>query len=112
MPLLPNPHLAVVDLIKLSDYCLNPNHQRGQHKARIFASVLGVISDQAELLQQALLAAARNRPAHLTGADEYGERYRLDFILTGPNGRQATIRSTWIVRRGETFARLVTCYVL
>lgn len=112
MSLLPNPHLAVVELIKLHGYCLNPDHHRGQHKARIFASVLGLTSDQAELLQQALLAAARNRPAHLTTTDEYGQRYRLDFVLTGPNGRQATVRSIWIVRRGETFARLVTCYVL
>jgi Domain of unknown function (DUF6883) len=43
--------------------------------------------------------------------DEYGQRYTIDFIMVGPAG-QATVRSGWIVRIGEDFARLTTSYVL
>jgi hypothetical protein len=39
---LPNATHAVVDVAKLRDYCLNPGHARGRHKARVFASVLGI----------------------------------------------------------------------
>ena len=39
---LPNPDRAVVDLAKLRDYCLNPQHEEGKHKARVFASALGL----------------------------------------------------------------------
>ena len=34
---LPNPSLAVVELAKLTDYCLDPAHEDGKHKARVFA---------------------------------------------------------------------------
>lgn len=37
---MPMPHAerAVVDIRKLRDYCLNPMHDEGQHKARVFAA--------------------------------------------------------------------------
>jgi hypothetical protein len=38
---LPNGDQAVVDIAKLRDYCLNKDHLRGRHKARVFAAVLG-----------------------------------------------------------------------
>jgi hypothetical protein len=39
---LPNSDGAVVDIRKLRDYCLNPLHDEGKHKARLFASALGM----------------------------------------------------------------------
>jgi hypothetical protein len=36
---LPHAELAVVDIAKLRDYCLNADHLRGRHKARVFAAV-------------------------------------------------------------------------
>ena len=60
---LPNPDRAVVDIAKLRDYCLNPEHPRGRHKARLFAAKLGLTADHAETLREALLAAALNREA-------------------------------------------------
>ena len=109
---LPNSEQAVVDIIKIRDYCLNPEHRRGQYKARVFAAALGLTSEHAELLRQELLSAARTHQATPTEQDNYGQRYQIEFTITGPNGQQATIRSGWIVRRGENFARLTTCYVL
>ena len=35
---LPNAENAYVDLRKLADYCLDSEHERGKHKARVFAA--------------------------------------------------------------------------
>ncbi|HXG48805.1 MAG TPA: hypothetical protein VNO52_14360, partial [Methylomirabilota bacterium] len=34
---LPNGERAIVDIQKLTAYCLNLQHTRGRHKARVFA---------------------------------------------------------------------------
>ena len=108
---LPNGDRAVVELAKLRDYCLNKQHFRGRHKARVFASALGITSGDAEILRQTLLDAAVEKSATPGEQDDYGQRYVLDFRMTGPRG-SATVRSLWIVLTGERVPRLVTCYVL
>lgn len=108
---LPNAEHAFVDVRKLTDYCLNPEHPRGRHKARVFAAALGITRDRAEDLQDALLLAARTEDARTVEKDEYGERYVVESWVRGPRGR-GRVRSTWIVRIGEGFPRLVSCYVL
>jgi len=40
--LIPNAENAVVDIRKLRDYCLNPDHDEGKHKARLFSSILDI----------------------------------------------------------------------
>lgn len=42
--------------------------------------------------------------------DEYGRRYRVDMQIEF-SGRSAVIRTLWIVRRGEKFPRLTSCFV-
>lgn len=108
---LPSGEHAIVEVAKLRDYCLNPLHPRGRHKARVFMSALGLTSADAEFLREELLRAAREADAVMGDADEYGERYTIDFGLAR-NVRRAMVRSTWMVRRGERFPRLTSCYVL
>ncbi len=33
---LPHGDQAILDMRKIEDYCLNPSHPRGRHKARVF----------------------------------------------------------------------------
>ncbi len=108
---LPNGERAVVELSKLADYCLSPTHPTGKHKARVFRAALGMTARHAPWLRQALLAAAKAEEALLTARDRYGERYVIDFFCSVP-AASAAVRSHWIVRAGEDFPRLVTCYVL
>jgi hypothetical protein len=108
---LPNGDRAVVDLAKLTDYCLSPAHPRGRHKARVFAASLGLYADQADLLRDALLEAARTEEANPGDQDEFGHRYVVDFTMKTPSG-EARVRSSWIVRADEDFPRLTSCYVL
>jgi hypothetical protein len=39
---LPKRNEAVLDIRKIEDYCLNPSHPRGRHKARVFREALGL----------------------------------------------------------------------
>lgn len=111
MARLPNPDNAVVEIGKLHDYCLNPLHPRGRNKARVFASVLDLTADDAEILRQRLLLAAISEEAALAEQDEYGQRYMLDFEME-TEAASATIRSGWIVRREEDFPRFTSCWIL
>jgi hypothetical protein len=107
---LPNLELAVVDIVKLSDYCLNPKHEDGKHKARVFAAALGISQSDGEWLQNRLLDVVREE-ATLVNESRFGRLYMIDFQLKTRHGA-AVVRSGWIVRTGEDFPRLTTCFVL
>jgi len=108
---LPGAERAVVDIRKLRDYCLDPNSPKGRSKARVLASTLGLTKSDADFLREALLRAAWEMECVAGEADEYGRRYTLDFELRTALGERR-IRSGWIVREGEVFHSLTTCYVL
>lgn len=108
---LPNGDRAVVAIEKLRDYCLDPAHPRGRHKARVFAVALGWSADDAGQLRDLLLLAARDKEAVESEKDEYGQRYVLDLEAPGLRG-PVLIRSFWIVLAGENVPRLASCFVL
>jgi hypothetical protein len=108
---IPNAENAFVDIRKLRDYSLNPEHRVGKHKARLFSALLGMSMDDAEELRNILLQVVKTHDAALGSKDKHGQRYRIDFTLTW-RGRDATVRSTWTIRSDEDFPRLVTCFPL
>ncbi|WP_375505751.1 DUF6883 domain-containing protein [uncultured Nostoc sp.] len=108
---LPNFELAFIDPNKLRNYSLNSQHDRGKHKARLFAAILDLGSDDAEILQLLIQDAIQNYEAIPSLLDEYGQRYIVDFPITR-NQNTANIRTTWIVRPTEDFPRLISCYIL
>ena len=110
---MPIPHAgrAVVDVRKLRDYCLNPLHDEGHHKARLFAAALGMTAADAEDLRTHVLRAVQVADAHIGRQDAYGQRYTVDFLLELRN-RQAMVRSGWIIEHGSDSPRLTTCYPL
>ena len=110
--LLPNAEHAFVDLRKLADYCLSAIHPVGRHKAVVFRRTLGLGPADALTLRDWLLAAARTTPAQAGAADAFGQRFQLDLSVPSLTGLSALIRSAGIVRAGEDFPRLTTCYVL
>jgi len=109
MTRLPHSDRAILDLRKIEDYCLNPEHPRGKHKARVFAT-LGFTAENADALRAALLTAAATGDAQPAGSDQYGDRYVLEFEIEGARGK-GIVRSSWIVRRGEQIPRLTSCFV-
>jgi hypothetical protein len=106
---LPGGANAIVDISKLRDYCLDPQHPRGRHKARVFLSALGLGRSDIDFLRAALLQAAREQDALPGEADVYGDRYTVDFQVTHGD-REAMVRSVWIILRGESAPRFTTCW--
>lgn len=109
---LPNGAKAVIDIEKLRDYCLSAQHPEGRHKARVFLSALGMTASDAEGLRSLLLiAAAESDNVTMTDSDKYGCRYSLDYAVFW-SSRESVVRSAWIVKSGEDFPRLTSCYIL
>lgn len=110
MPKLPNAERALVRLEKLTEYSLNPNHDKGGHKARVFEAALGITMTNAEWLRDELMRVAREEEARLSKRTVYGEHYVIDALITRGTQR-AIVRSCWIVAVGADFPRLTSCYV-
>jgi len=108
---LPHAENAEVDIRKLRDYCLNPNHDQGKHKARLFSSILAMTADDAEGLRQILLEVVRTQEAQLGRRDQFGQRCIVDFMLEWQD-RSATVRSGWILEHNSDVPKLTTCYPL
>ena len=110
---LPNAENAVIDIAKLRDYSLNPNHPEGKHKARAFLEKLNMGRNDAELLRQIILEAILRAEAIEQQPTAYGRRFVVDFYVERGRGIilfKALVRTAWIIRNGEDFPRLTTCF--
>jgi hypothetical protein len=97
---------------KLEGYILNPLHRDGKIKARVFDSALGITLANADILRYALLdAAAHSDQAESRGNNGFGQVYVLRLPLKGTKVT-AIVLSAWIIRPGEDFPRLTTCYIV
>ena len=97
---------------KLEDYVLNMLHREGRHKARVFESRLGITAANADVLRRALLeGAVTSDEVEAQGDSGFGATYILQFPLTTTKGT-GTVLSVWIIRHGEDFPRLTTCYIV
>lgn len=108
--IVPGAEIAVIDIRKLRDYCLNPAHDEGKHKARLFGAI-GMTANDAEELRIILLDGIKGMDAQIGKQDEFGQRYVVDVPVAW-RGKQVTIRSGWIVEAGSETPRLTTCYPL
>jgi hypothetical protein len=110
MPQLPNADRAVVEIAKLRDYSLNPEHEVGKHKARVFRAALGLTIEDVEWLRQTILQAVREKEAQSSPASIFGNNFVVDVTVTR-GVRVAVVRTSWIVEHGTDFPRLTSCYV-
>lgn len=107
---LPSSGRAVVDIAKLRDYCLNPNHPEGRHKARVFLAALGIRQKDAEWLAEQIRQKLPTVDFATCETTPFGERYDVDMVIS--NGEKETVvRTGWVVRKSDGVPRLVTCFV-
>lgn len=107
---LPNYQKAFIDDKKLVDYCLNPEHAVGKHKAQVFKSALQITIKNYFVLKQAILMAIANNECIELNKIEHGKLFAVDFEMTNFDQR-AVVRCSWIVKNNEDFPRLTTCYI-
>ncbi len=107
---LPNPQSIYIDDRKLLGYSLNYEHVDGKHKARVFESALGINQSNYTVLKEAIRDAVFTNFAIFEKENNFGKLYRLDFRMTY-GGKEATVRTGWVILQGEDFARLTTCFI-
>lgn len=106
---LPSADHALIPAEKVRDYLLAPANPRAQGKAAFFRA-LGFEPAAWEALQAALSDIARTGTAVPGQQSEFGIKYEIRATITGPAGRQAVVRTVWIVNAGEQTPRFVTAY--
>jgi hypothetical protein len=108
---LPHSDEAILDIRKIEDYCLNPSHPRGRHKARVFREALDLQRSDAGWLRDVLLEAAHSSEAFQIAENAWEAHWRLDATIRRQE-KSAVVRTIWIVRTGESTPRFVSCWVL
>jgi len=101
------PDKANIDSRKLHDYLLNPAHPEGATKAQ-YLSEMGYNQENYHILEVDLRNQHLTRDVQPGNESIYGVKYEIVAPLFGPNGKKRLIRSVWMIRKGETYARLIT----
>jgi len=107
---LPRAAEAVIPADKLLDYALNPEHPRGQHKARMFESALGIGRSDWLYLHDQLLERVIGAPVRGTRVTPFGVTYEIVLSVDGLNGATQPVVTIWTVE-AEDPPRLVSTWV-
>jgi len=108
---LPNGEHAIIASDKLSDYLLSKSHLVGRWKARFFLSI-GFKEEDVSELKDALMNVGKNGEVKTAITTDFGVKYTVEGVISGPSGRKAAIRTVWIVEIGQDRPKLVTAYPL
>lgn len=106
---LPNAHLAIVDREKIVDYLLNPAHPDNGGKAKFFLG-LGFTVEQWQVFADALRTLATSFQVIEKVESAHGIKYIVIGQIETASGRSPSIRTVWIVDKGNDKPRLVTAY--
>lgn len=101
--------IRIVPRGKIVDYLLNLQHEAGGSKA-VFFRDHGFSLDQVDVMTAALVDHPERNVVEDVATDAWGTRYVVRCRITAPDGRNPCVRTVWMVRRGESRARLVTAY--
>ncbi|MDZ8239092.1 MAG: hypothetical protein RMZ69_18415 [Nostoc sp. ChiQUE01a] len=77
---LPNGEQAEISMQKLIGYCLNPKHPSGKHKARVFASILGITLENADVLRELIQAVAVTGEVVQQSTTQFGQQFKVDWM--------------------------------
>lgn len=106
---LPNGDRAIIPLEKLTGYCLNPDHAKGKHKARVFKAVLGITAENVEQLYKLVQQAAIEGDVVQRTVTSFGEEFKLDWKIPETDGIQ--LRTLWIIESETDTPRLVSAFI-
>jgi hypothetical protein len=106
---LPRGDDAVVPLRKVTEYLLSESHPVGSSKAGFFRR-LGFHDDNVRLLENGLLAIARDEDAIEVTSSPHGIKYVVDGRIEAPRGGMVVVRTVWIIEAEEGRPRFVTAY--
>src|SRR5436305_11503687 len=98
---LPRAEQARIPTEKLVRYALDPNHARGRHKARVFASALGIEASDWRYLHDQILESLPTATVRATRITPFGVAYEVVVSIDGLNGATQPVVTTWLVETGQ-----------
>ena len=102
---------ATIPEEKLRGYVLNPEHPVGRHKARVFASTLGIYQQDWRYLNDQILEGLPVSDATRVELDTpWGPRWEVPVMVEGRNARRAYVLTFWLIRPGG-YPQLTTARV-
>jgi hypothetical protein len=106
---LPNAEQAEISMQKLTSYCLNPEHPSGKHKARVFASILGITLENADVLRELIQTAAVTGEVVQQSTTQFGQQFKVDWIVPDTDGIR--LRTIWETTANNLYPRLITAFL-
>ncbi|MBW4559340.1 MAG: hypothetical protein KME59_26220 [Trichormus sp. ATA11-4-KO1] len=106
---LPNGEQAEISTQKLIGYCLNPEHSSGKHKARVFASILGITLENADVLRELVRTAAVAGEVVQQSTTQFGQQFKVDWIVPDTDGIR--LRTIWEITAKNPYPRLITAFL-
>jgi|SRR5215210_293036 len=111
---------GTIDRCKLDSYLLSETHHLGHHKARLWQSVFGIGSEDADLLEalirQHLPQAKPDEKEGLrigTTPEQIVRRWELIIPhFRGPNGHEEAVLTAWALTPDASRPHLITAYPL
>jgi hypothetical protein len=107
---LPRAREATIPRDKLVRYALDPAHERGRHKARVFESALAITAADWRYLHDQILQALPEAIVRATRITPFGVAYEVVVMIDGLNGKTAPVVTTWIIE-GDRPPRLTSTWV-
>ncbi len=107
---LPNRVQAIIPEGKLTDYCLNPFHPDGKHKAKVFKRALGITQENSEELKRLVLQSAQSGEVIKEQENDFGKIYRVECEIEGINQKEI-LCTLWIVHKGDYTPYLTSCII-
>lgn len=106
---LPNGEFAIIPMEKLTGYCLNLNHSTGKHKARVFASALGITAENADDLRELIAKAAIEGEVIQQDSTEFGHLYKVDWAIS--DQESIVLRTLWETTTDQPNPRLISAFI-
>ncbi len=106
---LPNGEYAIIPMEKLTGYCLNLNHSSGKHKAKVFASALGITAENANALQALIIQAAQEGEVIQESRTEFSQLYKVEWGI--PDQELVVLRTLWEITPRQPNPRLVSAFI-
>lgn len=106
---LPNGDRAIISIEKLTGYCLNFNHSKGKHKARVFKAILNITIDNVDQLYTLIQQAAIEGEIIQQDQTPQGQIFKVDWEI--PNTDRRQLRTTWEIATDSDRPRLITAFI-
>lgn len=107
---LPHAEQARIPTEKLVGYALDPDHPRGRHKARVFASALTITVRDWRYLHDQILERLPTAAVRSTRITPFGIAYEVIVEIDGLNGATLPVVTTWLIA-GDSPPRLTSTWV-